>query len=241
MKVLSIQVLCLALAFTPLASLAMDKASASRVSTETRTPGEFSAIAVEGSIGVVVNQGATRSLQIQADADTLPLIETVVESGRHGATLQIRFKRGTSRTQRGSVDVKVTTPELLALAVAGSGNVRIESFTTPSLKLSLAGSSNATLAGLSTADLGVSLAGSSDLRGDGRANRLTISVAGSGDVRLADLQSDEVAIKVAGSGDVAVNAQRTLKVSIAGSGDVRYVGDPAVQSSVAGSGSIRKR
>ena len=215
--------------------------------TETRSVPEFTAIAANGSVNISLTQGPVTSVQVTADDKELLLIETVVESGKLGPTLQIRMKRegwgwGWGKSHHtGPVNVVIVTPRLLGLASAGSGDIRVGALQTPSLQLSISGSGNAQLAGLITDELGVAIAGSGDVSGAGRAGRLNVSIAGSGDVRLGDLRSDEVAVKIAGSGDAVVQAQKTLSVSIAGSGGVVYSGEATVKSSVAGSGSVKKR
>lgn len=219
--------------------------------TETRNVPEFTAIAANGSVNISVTQGPVTSVQVTADDKDLPHIETVVESGKRGPTLQIRTKRvgggegwgwGWGKNYNtGPVNVVIVMPKLTGIASAGSGDIRVGALQTPSLQLSISGSGNAALVGLATDELGVSIAGSGDVSAEGRAGRLDVSIAGSGDVRLRDLRSDEVAVKIAGSGDAVVQAQKTLNVSIAGSGDVVYSGEATVKSSVAGSGSVKKR
>jgi hypothetical protein len=235
------------LAFLPAPSQAADTPGASI--TENRNVADFSAIALGGSMDIKVSQGATTSVQLQASEKTLARIETVVEQGRNGPTLNIRWKRGeqswssswSSGWNSEKVRITVVTPKLLGLAASGSGDIRLEPFNTPSLQVSLSGSGDAQLASLTTDELGISISGSGDVRGDGKATKLSIRIAGSGDVRLTDLRADDVSVRIAGSGDAAVNAQKTLDVSIAGSGDVVYVGEATVKKSVAGSGSVTKR
>lgn len=219
--------------------------------TETRSVGDFSAIALGGSMDIKVSQGATTLVQIQASEKALALIETVVEAGRNGPTLNIRWKRGQRSTSwsgawssgwnNEKIKITVVTPKLLGLSAAGSGDIRLEAFNTPSLQVTLSGSGDAQLSALNTEELGISISGSGDVRGDGKASKLNIRIAGSGDVRLSNLRADDVSIRIAGSGDAAVNAQKTLDVSIAGSGDVQYTGEATVKKSVAGSGSVVKR
>jgi hypothetical protein len=195
--------------------------------TETRTVPEFTAIAAGGSVNVSITQGPVTSVQVTADEKELPHIETVVENGKRGPTLQIRLKRegwgwGWGKSYNtGPVNVVVVTPKLTGLASAGSGDIRVGELQTPSLQMSISGSGNAVLAGLSTDEFGVSIAGSGDVSAGGRAGKLTVSIAG--------------------SGDAVVQAQKTLSVSIAGSGDVVYSGEATVKSSVAGSGTVKKR
>lgn len=245
-----------ALALMPLLAPGAAQASSvegsGTVATESRTAAAFEAVAMSGSFELVVRQGAQQSVQVQADDNLLPLLETVVESGRNGNTLQVRWKReagwsgGWSNDwnrvrPRSKVLVTVVVPTLNAVALSGSGDLRMETFSTPSFQLALSGSGDARLQGLSTEELSVRVSGSGDVSGQGSAKRVKISIAGSGDVRLGEMSADDVSVSIAGSGDAAVNARKALSVSIAGSGDVSYVGDPQVKSSVAGSGRVRHK
>lgn len=209
--------------------------------TETRPTGAFQAIALRGSIDLEVRQGDAIAVQVQADDNLLPLLETVVEPGASGPVLQVRWKSGQSLTTRGPTKVNVVMPTLSAIASAGSSDVRVEAFRTPGLKLSLSGSGDALLDGLQTEVLEIGIAGSSDVKGSGRAARLSVTISGSGDVELGEMAADEVSVRIAGSGDAEVQAQKSIEVSIAGSGDVSYRGDAALRASIAGSGTVRRR
>jgi hypothetical protein len=239
-------------ALAPTISAAAEPASPGAITTETRTVPEFQAIALSGSMDLVVRQGP-QQVEVTAGDKQLPQIETVVENGKNGPTLLVRWKREAG--ERGwswkwnsndwkannKLRVTVSVPRLSALSASGSGDIVVEAFSTPALKVALTGSGDAKLKSLTTDELGISIAGSGDVAGNGSATKLTISIAGSGDVRFSDLRADDVKVTIAGSGDAAVNAQKALSVSIAGSGDVTYTGDAAVRSSVAGSGNVSKR
>ena len=230
----------LALATAPQAAQARSVGSGTSA-TETRSVCEFQAVAQQGSIDISVRQGPAASVKVTADDNLLPLLETVVEDGRHGPTLVVRFKRGERITTRSKVAVEIVTPKLVSLASAGSGDLTVDAFQTPSLRLAISGSSDARLNAVQTDELSISVSGSGDVRGSGQAGKLTISIAGSGDVKLPELRADEVKLTIAGSGDAEVHAAKTLAISIAGSGDVVYSGDAQVSTKVAGSGSVRKR
>jgi hypothetical protein len=213
-----------------------------KTATESRTVGEFHGVAAAGSIDLVVRQGAQTPIEVKADDNILPIIETVVESGRNGPVLMVRTKKGQSYNTRGPVVVTVTLPKLNLVSVSGAGDARIEPFaTTGATRLSVAGSGSIQMVNLATDEISAAIAGSGDIGGDGKAGRLDISIAGSGDVKLGGLRADEVKIGISGSGDAEVQASKTLDVRIAGSGDVVYSGDATVKTSIAGSGSVRKR
>lgn len=208
---------------------------------QTRQVADIQAIRVTGPFKLTVRQGAREALEVRADDNLLPLLETVVEPGSSGRTLHVRWKRGETIRTRSDATVTVDVVQLTALASQGSGEVVVESLRTPRLVVSLAGSGDARLADVTTERLELSVAGSGDVRAAGQADKLKVSVAGSGDILALDLRAGEVAVSIAGSGDVAVHAEKTLDVSIAGSGDVVYRGGAAVKSRVAGSGTVTER
>ena len=213
-----------------------------RVQREPRSVPDFDAIAVSGAIDLQVRQGSTQALELSADDNILPLVETVVEPGRHGHTLHIRIKRGESVGSQTPIQATVDVVRLQALVSAGSGQVRVAALKTPSLRLSVAGSGRAQLDALTTDALDLRVAGSGEVRAAGTAGKVKLTIAGSGDVNLAPLAADEVIVSIAGSGDARVTANKSLGVTIAGSGDVVYGGTAtAVRTSVAGSGRATRR
>jgi hypothetical protein len=233
--------LAASLALPPAVAHAQSLVGSGRAATEVRTLPEFQAIALAGSMDLVVSQGSQQSVKVEGDDNLLGSLETVVESGRHGPTLKVRWKHWGSLSTRAPTKVTVVMSKLVSLAASGSGDMVVEAFDTPALQLSISGSSDARLRDLKTAELGVSISGSGDVSGSGSAGSLTVRIAGSGDVDLVSLKADDVKISIAGSGDAAVNANKTLDVRIAGSGDVSYTGAASVKSSVAGSGSVSRR
>lgn len=213
-----------------------------RPQQESRPLVDIVAIAVAGPIDVSVRQAAQPALSLTADDNLLPLVETVVEPGRHGPTLHIRLRRGASVSTRQPMRAVVDVVQLQALTTAGSGHLLVDGLKSPRLVLKLAGSSEARLDGLGVDRLEVGIAGSGTVRATGTAGHLKLSIAGSGDADLKGLTADEVKVSVAGSGDADVTAQKSLSVSVAGSGDVTYGGAVGtVSQSIAGSGKVRRR
>lgn len=213
-----------------------------RVQTESRSVAPFEAISVSGPIELDVRQTEQQALSLTGDDNVLPLVETVVEPGRHGPTLLIRLKRGTSISTAKPIKARVDVVRLTALSAAGSGDLRVGELHTPSLNLSIAGSGDARLQALKTDSLETRIAGSGSLQAQGAAGRAKLSISGSGSVDLAPLVADDVTVSIAGSGDAKVTANKSLKVSIAGSGDVVWSGSAVdVKSSVAGSGHVTRR
>lgn len=210
------------------------------VTTEARDVGGFDGVALSGSFDVVIRQGAATRLEVKADRNLLPYLETRVVDGAKGRTLEIAPKRGYDLSGSTSPRITIELPALRAVALAGSGNVRAEGIKADGVDVSIAGSGDIRFMELSAESAAFKVSGSGSIYASGRARQVAVSIAGSGNVKLAGLAADEVKVNVAGSGDAQVQASKRLQVSIAGSGDVRYGGSPEISSSIAGSGTVRK-
>lgn len=215
-------------------------AGSGETATETRSPGSFDGISLSGNFRVLVRQGGAETVEIKADKNHLPLIETRIVETSKGRTLEIGTKRGYWLQAASMPVLSIEVKSLRALSLAGAGDVKLEALKSPQLDASVAGSGDLSLNELQVERLGLRVSGSGDVQATGRAENLSISIAGSGDVKAAGLQAEEVKVSIAGSGDAQVHALKRLKVSVAGSGDVRYRGEPHVESSIAGSGSVKQ-
>lgn len=207
-----------------------------KVVSEQRALSGYDAVAVQGPHRVILRQSGHEGVEVSADDNIVPLIETQLENG----TLVVRMKKGYSVSTRDEMIVTVDLKQLKKVSLSGSGDVLSQALRVPSLNVSISGSGDVALNGLITDELSVAIAGSGDFTASGQAAQQRYSVSGSGDVRCAKLQGAQVKVKIAGSGDAQVWATATLDASIAGSGDVRYTGDAKVSKSVAGSGSVTK-
>ncbi|MBT9486358.1 MAG: DUF2807 domain-containing protein [Rubrivivax sp.] len=210
--------------------------------TETRTVSGFEAVQLEASMKLVLRQGTQEAVQVQADDNLVPLIETLVETRGSLPTLVVRWKRNTSIRSQQALVVTVDAVRVRALSASGSGSIEAATLKTDRLRLNVAGSGDVQVKELAADDVEASIAGSGDVKAGGRAARVKVSIAGSGDADLSNLNADDVKVSIAGSGDAKVSADQALSVSIAGSGDVRYGGKvTAVKTSIVGSGDVRRR
>lgn len=207
-----------------------------RVKVEARTVDAFHAVSVSIPGSVELIQGDSESLQIEADDNLLPVIETVVENGE----LQIRITQGVQLTGSSRIRVTVRAASVDSLAVSGSANLLTNRLQTTRLEASIAGSGNITIRDLQSERLSVSIAGSGDFEARGAGQAIDVSIAGSGHLRAPNFSTQSAKVSIAGSGNATVWVRKSLSVSIVGSGDVRYYGEGALQgASVIGSGRIR--
>ena len=204
------------------------------VISESRTLDTFDRIRVKGSTNVVLQQGATPSLVVEADDNIVPIITTEVRSGELVVSSSQNYRT------RNPVTVYVTTPALQAVRVEGSADVvSTTALEGEALAVEVSGSGNVELE-VYYNELTVDISGSGDVDVSGEVTTQDISVVGSGNYRARNLPSVDCFIDVAGSGDGQVRVSRLLEVKVTGSGDVIYYGDPEIRSTVSGSGDLKK-
>lgn len=204
------------------------------VTTETRSVTGFHSVELLNSADVVITQGDTEGVVIQAEDNLIPLIETKVENG----ALRIGFTKREEIHFTKRMVVNVSAKNVDAVQLAGSGNITSKSLKADNFSAKIAGSGTLGVDYLETGTLAVSIAGSGDVKLAGKATRQTVEVAGSGDYEAAALKTATAAVSVLGSGDCEVAVSETLEVNIAGSGDVSYYGKPKVTKHVTGTGDV---
>lgn len=210
-----------------------------------------------GTSGVLyIEQGADFSLTIEADDNILPLLDVKVEQG----VLTLRTRSEVSLLQFETIVYRVTLPELSAIDLSGSADIRVEDFSADTLSVNINGSGDVTFVNLDAASLSVRISGSGDMilpnvsaetilaevnnsgkmEVAGETDSLTVKVSGSGDLLAEKLKASTAEVAVNGSGDVTVWAVDLLDVSISGSGDVRYFGSPKLTEKISGGGDLTK-
>ncbi|MET0519698.1 MAG: head GIN domain-containing protein [Burkholderiaceae bacterium] len=202
-----------------------------------RSVAPFTRLRLEGPMDVQLAQAASDALRISADDNVEPLIESRVE----GDTLVLRLQPGAGFTTRHAPRVQVDSRSLQALAMNGSGDVRIERFKGDSLALTLSGSGDLRIGLLELRELAVTLHGSGDIQLAGRADTQSWALHGSGDVDARSLSGRTVKAQLHGSGDLDLGVCESLDASLAGSGDLGYAGRPQLRQSISGSGDIHRR
>lgn len=210
------------------------------IAAEARDPGAFDGVSTVSGFNIVIRQGSSNKVEVKADRNLLPYIETRVVDGSKGRTLEIQPKKGYNLQTSTTPSFSIEMPALRAVSVAGSGTIKVEAMKTAGVDAAIAGSGDIRFTSLDAERLGMKVSGSGNIIAAGRCGNANVSIAGSGDVKAAELAAEEVKVSIAGSGDALVQATRRLNVSIAGSGDVKYVGSPEISSSIAGSGKVRR-
>lgn len=202
-----------------------------------RNVGSFGGVMASGSFDVHISSGP-HQLQIEAEDNILPYIETTVENN----TLKISTKEGYWLRPKRDVTIYVAAPDFQNVEVHGSGNIignnTINSRN--SMNVSIDGSGDIRMT-VHSPNVHARISGSGSIRLGGETTVFNSEIHGSGDIKAFDMKSAESKVEIGGSGSAEVTAANKLNVEVNGSGDVRYIGNPQVSSNIRGSGSVVKR
>jgi hypothetical protein len=204
--------------------------------SEQRTVNTAKKIKLAGSYDVELSKGAT-SVKIESDDNIIPYIVTEEEDG----WLVIKSKEMVNLRPSSHIKVFISTEELDAVSIAGSGNiVGKDKFTGGErLELKIAGSGDINI-DVNAPSVKSEIAGSGNIIISGETKDEEIHIAGHGDYKGETLKAENAEVHIAGSGNVKVFADNRLTIHIAGSGSVYYKGNPRVEQHVAGSGDIKQ-
>lgn len=202
----------------------------------------FERIEVAGGYDVEVHTGAAPSVHAKGPEKDLERLVIEVQGDR----LLIHPRENGHRmfhigwTSHARTMISVTVPQLLAVDVAGSGDIRIDAVHGDSFAGKIAGSGGLSLGNVDVKALALNIAGSGSAKGArGRAQNVSLTIAGSGDIDTKGIASQTASVSVAGSGDVVAHASNTATISVMGSGDVELTGGAKCSVSKHGSGDVR--
>ena len=201
--------------------------------SEFRVASGFDAIASSGDFKVTVTPGSNYSVEVSAESNILPYIETDVI----GNTLKIRTRGVHSLRENYPIEVFITTPVLNELSLSGSGLIKTGSFVSDDFKIAISGSGDIDTE-ISTDMMKANISGSGTVFLEGDANEAELVISGSGKIKSYNFPQRHCKAVISGSGDMFVNASHTIDARISGSGRVYYINHPVIHTSISGSGAV---
>lgn len=207
---------------------------------ESRTVAGFSALSANGPLDVQISYGTSGNLQVEADGNLLPYIETKVEGGK----LTIQVKEHVNLKSQSRMVVYISMTEIKSLHESGSGNISgsgaFRNDGKTDIKVSGSGDIKLNFDSFDDLDLAVSGSGNVYLKGS-KAGDISAAISGSGNIDCINVPCDNAKAKISGSGNIKVDARKSIDASISGSGNVYYKEDvDNISSKVSGSGKVRK-
>lgn len=186
--------------------------------TETRTPGNFNGVNINGSRTIYVNYGTEYKVEIKGSKNLIPFFKTSIIND----VLYLSYEK--VNVFHDDLEIMVTLPEIKNAALSGNGKILISGDFPLVDKLK------------------ASASGSGEIRADSpfEVNDLLINISGSGKINLEKIVAKDADVDISGSGDARINITEELKARISGSGKLYYSGNPEIDSSISGSGKLIK-
>lgn len=177
----------------------------------------FSDIQINLGADLILTQGDSENLTVEADDNLMQYIETKIENGR----LIISTPNNTSLTPSQTITLNISFSTLREIEILGSSHITANDLDLDTLTIRFAGSGSTRLTG--------------------RADEQTINIRGQATINNFELTSRQVMVDISGNGVVEVNAEDNLNLTVVGMGIIRYTGDPAISQDVSGTADIAQR
>lgn len=206
------------------------------VITETREVSGFNSINAGYPAKVLITQGDTESVKIEADDNLLPSIQTEVKNG----VLEIFCKKinGKYVNPTKPVVITITAKDLTKVDFSSAGELTINGLKTDNLDVGLSGAGNLQLNDIKIKNLSANLSGAGGMTASGMADNLDVNVSGFGDFKGAELHDKTANVSISGAGSATVWADDQLAVEISGAGSVNYYGPAKVTKQISGIGNV---
>ncbi len=187
---------------------------------EDRSVSSFTKVSVSGGIDLMITQGTSKNLTVEASENAIDNLVTEVKGGQ----LNIYFDKNVRRVKKATVSITVNNLK----KISASGGSDIESkgqLKFDELSIHSSGGSDIELE-LEVKHLECHTSGGSDVDLDGSAETLELHASGGSDFNGFNFKTREAKVSASGGSDSNVYASESIEVSASGASDVNFKGDP---------------
>jgi len=207
------------------------------LTTETRAVSGFNRVQIDGAGELIIIQGDTESLEIQAEDNIIDELTSEVRDNTLVLGYRDSFLRNTIiPTER--IVYTLTLMDLSEVTINGAADMEIDSLETETFTLNINGAGQISIDELMADNLSVQISGTSSIEVAGQVAEQSITIDGAGNYQAGDLATNITTVDINGLGNATVWATTTLDISIDGGGNLRYYGSPNVTQDVNGVGDI---
>jgi hypothetical protein len=179
---------------------------------EQRSVGAFTGVESGGGVHVIVAVGSAQSVEVRAQENILPIIETSVSGG----VLHIRGRSSYTTTQ--GVEVRIVTPALESIELSGGATGVATS--------------------ISTHRFTATVSGGAELQATGTAAEVSLDASGGGKAYLGGLMAMRATVSVSGGAHGELLASERVSGSASGGATLTVRGDAQVDVDVSGGASV---
>ncbi len=209
------------------------------VITQSRDVKGFTAVSLAYPASVVIRQGTSESLTMEAEDNVIASLRTEVVNG----VLEIDNLRDhrVFVTPTQPVKITITAKELRDVSFDAAGDLTIQGLNGKDFRVTLDGAGTININNATLQALNAVLSGAGSLHVSGTTGSLNVELDGLGSFDGANLRSQKASVNVNGMGSADVWAESSLVANINGLGSVNYYGNPAVSRNVNGLGSVNNK
>jgi hypothetical protein len=202
---------------------------------EERKVSSFNGIDVSGAFDIMLIQGTTNSVIVEADDNLMKLIRTDVRDN----ILIIDNKRPISHSK--SLKVFITFTDLKSIDLSGAVGIESQGkLNLADLVISGSGASEGKL-DMDVQKLKIDCSGGSKLKLSGSAKDVDVDASGAVDLLAFDFPAETYKVSISGAGKADINVSKELNVDISGAASVHYKGNPVKNvQDISGAGSVKK-
>lgn len=199
---------------------------------------DFDRVEVDGPYQVTLTTGGSSSARATGSNAALDRLSVEVQ----GQTLRVRPNSSSWGGYPGAAtelaSVTLTTRELQAVTVNGSGKLAVDKAKGLRLTVSVIGSGQASIGSLESDNLFVNLLGSGSASLGGKAKNMRAEVHGTATLDAAALTASDAQLFADTAGDIKLGVSHAVTVQASGSGNVDISGTPACTVKNSGAGRV---
>ena len=206
------------------------------VITESREVSGFNGVSHTGIGRVIITQGDTESLTIQADDNLMEYITSEVKND----TLELGFDENVRFDSTSSITFTVGAIGIAEIGSTGTGSIELDELGTKNLHILKTGTGSISIGSLTATDLVVNADGTGKIEIAGTVVEQELDLKGTGNYDAPDLKSQTAQVGVTGTGSVVIWVLDALDVEITGISKVSYYGSPQVTQNITGTGTLTR-
>ena len=200
---------------------------------ETRTVQDIHGVELRTLGDLSITLGTSESLEIEAEDNFLPYIETSVKNG----ILIIQQSANVNLHPSLPVRYLLTVKNLDELRVLSSGNIQAPVLEADRVTLVVDSSGHINLDGLMAKQAEIEINSSGNIKaGEGQVREQTIIINSSGNYLAENMRSESAEVDIRSSGNATIWVTDTLDVNLSSSGNVNYYGNPEVSERTTSNG-----
>jgi hypothetical protein len=206
-----------------------------KIVNETKNVSGFNQVTLNGTGNLIITQGNTESLTIEAEDNIINNIKSDVNNNQLNINSALQTVLPTK-----PINYYLTVKNLSSITISGAGKVQSNSLNTDSLTIKIDGAGEGNIAGLTANKLIITINGAGKMNTAGNSNDQTINISGAGGYTAKDLTSKTVTISINGAGKAAIRVSDQLNAIINGAGTIQYIGSPQLTKEINGAGTIQQ-